>query len=115
MHRGHEAATAQRLARLGQRRLPSTALARRRPERGTRVDVVIGYALTGHWPRSVASGLVRDLVRRIGEAFAQNLDARLCDPESDMPQARLGGLSLLLQVVGDRLRALFARLGRPRG
>ncbi len=92
-----------------------TALAGEAGSESTRVDVVIGYALTGPLAQVGRSGLVRDLVRRIGEAFAQNLDARLCDPESDLPQARLGGLSLLLQVVGDRLRALFARLGRPRG
>jgi carbon-monoxide dehydrogenase small subunit len=81
----------------------------------TRVDVVIGYALTGPLAQVGRSGLVRDLVRRIGEAFAQNLDARLCDPESDLLQARLGGLSLLLQVLGDRLRALLARFGGQRG
>ena len=46
----------------------------------TRVDVVIGYALTGPLAQIGRAGLVRDLVRRIGEAFAQNLDARLRDP-----------------------------------
>jgi len=76
----------------------------------TRVDVVIGYALTGPLAQIGRAGLVRDLVRRIGEAFAQNLDAQLRDPTSAMPQARLGGLSLLLQVLADRMRSLFSRL-----
>ena len=76
----------------------------------TRVDVTIGYALTGALAQIGRSGLVRDLVRRIGEAFAQNLDAQLRDPTATMPQARLGGLSLLLHVVADRIRAALARL-----
>jgi carbon-monoxide dehydrogenase small subunit len=78
----------------------------------TRVDVVIGYALTGPLAQIGRAGLVRDLVRRIGEAFAHNLDAHLRDPTSAMPQAKLGGLSLLLQILGDRVRAL---LWRPAG
>ena len=81
----------------------------------TRVDVVIGYALTGPLAQIGRGGLVRDLVRRIGEAFAQNLDAQLRDPASAMPQARLGGLSLLLQVLADRVRDLLARLISRRG
>ena len=58
---------------------------------------------------------MRDLVRRIGEAFAQNLDAQLRDPTTPMPQARLGGLTLLLNAIVDRVRAALARvLGRRR-
>ena len=81
----------------------------------TRVDVVIGYALTGPLAQIGRAGLVRDLVRRIGEAFAQNLDARLRDPASAMPQAQLGGLSLLLQVFADRVCAFLSRLAGRRG
>ena len=43
----------------------------------TRVEVVIGYALTGLLAQLGRSGLARDLAQRIGEAFAQNIDARL--------------------------------------
>ena len=57
-----------------------TALAGEAGREATRVDVVIGYALTGPLAQIGRSGLVRDLVRRIGEAFAQNLDAQLRDP-----------------------------------
>jgi aerobic carbon-monoxide dehydrogenase small subunit len=81
----------------------------------TRVDVVIAYALTGPLAQVGRSGLVRDLVRRIGEAFAQNLDARLHDPSAALPQAKLGGLCLMLQVLADRVRALLARLGGRSG
>jgi carbon-monoxide dehydrogenase small subunit len=80
----------------------------------TRVDVIIAYALTGPLAQFGRSGLVRDLVRRIGEAFAQNLDAKLADPAADVPRASLGGLSLAVQIILDRLRGLVARLLRPR-
>ena len=76
----------------------------------TRVDVTINYALTGALAQIGRSGLVGDLVRRIGEAFAQNLDAQLHDPAAPMPRARLGGLGLLLRVIADRVRAGLARL-----
>ena len=76
---------------------------------------MIAYALTGPLAQIGRSGLVRDLVRRIGEAFAQNLDAQLHDPTAAMPQAKLGGLSLMLQVLADRVRALLARLSGRAG
>ena len=91
-----------------------TALAGEGGGEATRVDVVIGYALTGPLAQIGRAGLVRDLVRRIGEAFAHNLDAQLHDPASAMPQAQLGGLSLLLQVLADRVRALLSRLAGGR-
>ena len=77
--------------------------------KATRVDVVIGYVLAGPLAQIGRAGLVRDLVRRIGEAMAQNLDAQLRDPERIMPPARLGGLSLICKVLADRLRALLPR------
>ena len=45
--RGSRRRPAQRLARLGPRRLPTDRARRRGGRGGTRVDVVIGYALTG--------------------------------------------------------------------
>src|SRR5581483_8088795 len=71
----------------------------------TRVDVVISYALAGPLAQIGRSALVRDLVRRIGEAFAQNLDAELSAPGAALPQGQIGGISLMLQVFADRLRA----------
>jgi carbon-monoxide dehydrogenase small subunit len=73
----------------------------------TRVDVVIAYALTGALAQIGRSGLVRDLVRRIGEAFAQNLDAQLRDPAAALPSPAIGGLALLMQALADRIRALL--------
>ena len=80
----------------------------------TRVEVIIGYALTGPLAQFGRAGLVRDLVRRIGEALAQNLDAQLCDPGAALPQTQLGGLSLLLKALADQARAFLSRLWHPR-
>jgi carbon-monoxide dehydrogenase small subunit len=80
----------------------------------TRVDVIIGYALTGPLAQIGRAGLVRDLVRRIGEALAQNLDAQLDDPKAALPQAQLGGLSLLVKALAGQARAFLSRLFRPR-
>jgi carbon-monoxide dehydrogenase small subunit len=79
-------------------------------QEATRVDVTIAYRLTGPLAQFGRSGLIRDLVRRIGEAFAQNLDAKLRDPGAALPQATLGGLALFARVLADRLRAMLARL-----
>ena len=76
----------------------------------TRVDVVISYALTGLLAQLGRSGIVRDLARRIGETFAQNIDAQLSDPSgAAMAQVPASGLSLILQVIAARLRAIFSR------
>ena len=81
----------------------------------THVDISIGYALTGPLAQIGRAGLVADLVRRIGEAFAQNLDLQLRDPGATLPQARLGALALLAKVLADRVRATLGRLrGRRR-
>jgi carbon-monoxide dehydrogenase small subunit len=73
----------------------------------------MSYVLTGPLAQIGRSGMVRDLVRRIGEAFAQNLDAQLRDPTASLPTAQLGGISLLARVLADRVRALIFRfLGR---
>ena len=76
----------------------------------TRVDATMSYTLAGPLAQIGRSEIVRDLVARIGEAFAQNLDAQLRDPSADMPAAQLGGLSLIARVLAARIRALLARL-----
>lgn len=80
----------------------------------TRVDVVISYALTGLLAQLGRSGIVRDLARRIGETFAQNIDAYLSDPSgARVAQVPASGLSLILQAIAARLRAIFSG-GRSR-
>jgi carbon-monoxide dehydrogenase small subunit len=76
----------------------------------TRVDVVISYALTGLLAQLGRSGIVRDLARRIGETFAQNIDAYLSDPSgTPVVQVPASGLSLILHAIAARLRAIFSR------
>ena len=48
-----------------------------RGEEVTRVEVELSYSLTGPLAQFSRSSLVRDLVSRVGESFAQNLDAKL--------------------------------------
>jgi len=87
-----------------------SAVAGEAGQEATRVDVTISYALTGALAQIGRSGLVGDLVRRIGEAFAQNLDARLRDPAMPTLRTEIGGLALLLGVIAGRIRAALARL-----
>ena len=82
----------------------------------TRADVAIAYALTGMLAQLGRSNLAQDLARRLGEAFAHNIDAELSDPGGAAPpHAELGGLSLIWQVLAARLRAMIGRLLGTRG
>ncbi|RAI46026.1 xanthine dehydrogenase family Fe-S subunit [Rhodoplanes roseus] len=80
----------------------------------TRVDCVIAFTLQGPLAQFGRSDLVRDLVARIGEAFARNLDARLRAPDgAAVAPAELGGVSLVLGVLFGRIRrAVIQALGR---
>lgn len=78
----------------------------------TQVQASITYSLTGPLAQFSRSGLVRDLVARIGELFAQGVDARLSGIEAEPQQ--LGGISLALRVLAGRLREWLARLTRNR-
>jgi carbon-monoxide dehydrogenase small subunit len=76
----------------------------------TRVDLSIGYTLTGMLAQVGRPGLVRDLAARLIAEFAGNLDRRLSgtSPQDFVP-AELSGMSL----VSGLLRARVARwLGR---
>jgi carbon-monoxide dehydrogenase small subunit len=76
----------------------------------TRVDVVIGYQLTGMLAQFGRSNMARDLAARMGEAFAQNLDAALRgDAAAPAQPAPIRALSLAWQVIAARLRALLRR------
>jgi aerobic carbon-monoxide dehydrogenase small subunit len=81
----------------------------------TRVDVAISYVLTGPLAQIGRSGIVRDLVRRIGEVFAQNVEAELTEPGGQREAAQLGGLTLVLQLLADRVRVALSRLLGRRG
>jgi carbon-monoxide dehydrogenase small subunit len=80
--------------------------------RSTRVDLDIGYALTGALAQFGRSELIRDIVNRIAQAFVQNLEARLAAPGQDVPPpvAELNAGSLALSALAERVKAWFRKL-----
>ena len=94
---------------------------RLRPEAGpggaaaTRVDVETSYALTGPLAQFGRSNLVRDLIARIGETFAQNLDARLSHPgAASLAPARFGLLTLIWRTLLSQARSVATRISRAK-
>jgi carbon-monoxide dehydrogenase small subunit len=71
----------------------------------TRVDLAIGYTLSGLLAQVGRSGLVRDLARRMVTEFAGNLDRKLrgVAPSEEGASRSINGLSLLLGVLRERL------------
>jgi aerobic carbon-monoxide dehydrogenase small subunit len=81
----------------------------------TTVHLDLAYALTGPLAQIGRGGIVRDLARRLGEMFAQNMDRHLSDPGGAMPAPPVAGFAILRQIILGRLAGLFDRLrGRPR-
>lgn len=79
----------------------------------TRVDLSIGYTLTGMLAQVGRPGLVRDLAARLIAEFAGNLDRRLSGTSSDdavATPAELNGMSLLSGVLRARVARWFGRL-----
>jgi len=82
----------------------------------TRVDLSLGYALTGILAQVGRSALVRDLASRLTADFASNLDRLLSGAppsRSGKEPADLNGLSLLWGAVRTALARWFAY--RPKG
>ena len=86
------------------------------PEAGgnaTRVDVTVGYTLTGMLAQFSRSGLIQDVANRLTSAFAKNLEMRLGTEgalEQAAPAAELNAGSMIFSVLGDRLRRFLRRL-----
>lgn len=82
----------------------------------TRVDVDVGYTLTGMLAQFGRSDLVEDVAKRLTAAFVQNLEARLShaatggEMEPPTVVTELDAGSLLSSIVMGRIRSLFARL-----
>jgi carbon-monoxide dehydrogenase small subunit len=80
---------------------------------GTRVELTIRALLVGPLAQFGRGGIVEDLVARITEAFARNLEARLTGAaphDDELVLAPLRAGALFRQVVLARLKALFARI-----
>ncbi|MCP9627920.1 2Fe-2S iron-sulfur cluster-binding protein [Rhodopseudomonas palustris] len=71
----------------------------------TRVELTIGYTLTGLLAQVGRSGLVRDLARRLIDQFAANLERKLSGQSVGPAEAtrHLNGLALLLDLITARL------------
>ena len=82
--------------------------------RSTRVDVDIGYALTGALAQFGRTDLMQDIVKRITNSFVQNLEARLAAPGQapSAPAAALDAGSVVLSVMAERVRGWLRKLFR---
>ncbi|MBT1510719.1 2Fe-2S iron-sulfur cluster binding domain-containing protein [Bradyrhizobium sp. SRL28] len=79
-------------------------------EQGTRVDLSIGYTLTGMLAQVGRPGLVRDLAARLIAEFASNLDRRLSGTSpGDATAAELNGMALVFSLLRARVAGWVGR------
>ena len=78
---------------------------------GTRVDLSIGYTLSGMLAQIGRPGLVRELAARLVAEFAGNLDRRLSGTVADAATApgALNGMSLALGLLRARFKRWVGR------
>src|SRR5262245_2061340 len=78
----------------------------------TRVDVDVGYTLTGMLAQFGRTDLTRDIVSRITKAFVQNLEARMAAPGQPavQPAAELNVAALVFSTMVERMKRWFGRL-----
>jgi carbon-monoxide dehydrogenase small subunit len=82
----------------------------------TRVDVRVGFALTGSLAQFSRSSIVKDIAKRMTDAFAENLSTRLSQDGSaagsgvSLPAAELNAGALVISVLRDRIVGLFRAL-----
>ena len=85
-------------------------------EQGTRVDLSIGYTLTGMLAQVGRPGLVRDLAARLIAEFAGNLDRRLSGSSaSDAAAAELNGAALVFSLLHARVARWIGRFSSDNG
>jgi aerobic carbon-monoxide dehydrogenase small subunit len=77
---------------------------------GTRVDLSIGYTLTGMLAQVGRPGLVRDLAARLIAEFAGNLDRRLSGTsQGDATAVELNGMALVFSLLRARVARWVGR------
>ncbi|MEH2556411.1 carbon-monoxide dehydrogenase small subunit [Bradyrhizobium algeriense] len=85
-------------------------------EQGTRVDLSIGYTLTGMLAQVGRPGLVRDLAARLIAEFAGNLDRRLSGTSpGDATAVELNGMALAFGLLRARLAGWVGRFLSNKG
>ena len=78
---------------------------------GTRVDLTIGYTLSGVLAQVGRPGLVRDLATRLIAEFSGNLGRRLSGASpGDATAAELNGMALLFSLLRARVASWVGRL-----
>lgn len=87
--------------------------------RATRVDVELGFTITGPFAQVSRSGILNDVAKRMCASFAQNVELRLRNrhdgvrtDQIDAPAERLDAGSLVLSVLWERVKAFFRSLLR---
>jgi carbon-monoxide dehydrogenase small subunit len=82
-----------------------------RPDQ-TRVDVSVGFTLTGVLAQFSRSGLVQDVANRLISAFVQNLEAKLSAKDGEAPviATEFDAGSLVSSVIFGRIKLFFAGL-----
>jgi carbon-monoxide dehydrogenase small subunit len=80
--------------------------------RTTRVEIIVGYAVTGALAQFSRTTLMQDIAKRITRTFVQNLEARLAAPGTAAPRldAELNAGALVLSAMAERIRGWFRRL-----
>jgi carbon-monoxide dehydrogenase small subunit len=85
-------------------------------EQGTRVDLSIGYTLTGMLAQVGRPGLVRDLAARLIAEFAGNLDRRLSGtPQGEATAVELNGMALVFSLLRARVACWVGRFSSKDG
>jgi carbon-monoxide dehydrogenase small subunit len=84
----------------------------------TRVDVDVGFTLTGPLAQFSRSSIVQDIAKQMTYAFAQNLESRLNQSDvapkagraKSAPAAQLNAGSLVVSVLWNRIKAFLRSL-----
>lgn len=83
-----------------------------RDDAATRIDLSIGYTLSGMLAQIGRSGLVRDVARRLVAAFAANLDRKLSGDAPPEGGASVNALAMLVGVLRERMPRWLGGLRR---
>jgi aerobic carbon-monoxide dehydrogenase small subunit len=82
-------------------------------ENTTKVELNVGYRLTGSLAQFSRPELIHDIAGRLIAAFAQNVEARLAgSPQAEDAAAELNAGSLFLSVLATRIRIRFRNVMR---
>jgi aerobic carbon-monoxide dehydrogenase small subunit len=76
----------------------------------TRIEIDVGYRLTGPLAQFSRSDLVNEIASRITSTFARNVAARLSGDAADSAAADFNAGALFLSVLSDRVKAFLRRL-----